>query len=206
MQGEEDSQDSSSHVLLLQVQAQEQARPIFDPNHKERLAPIKYTEFKIDAAARLRSYKALKSDQGHKSPTTCRGFSRMDTGNDHDGPGPSSASLVVFNCQSPDRSNVAASSLLEHRVLQVENSVLRLILLLSNEKPINTGILRTVLRTLFNKLAILTHRTFPALMPLVLPDKKAFQHSLRVASRGVQIVYKELWGCGVADWGAEEAS
>ena len=85
----------------------------FDPNHKERLALIKYTELKIDVVARLRSYifQALKSEQGRKSPTTCRGFSRMDSGNDHDGPGSSSPFLVILNCQLPDRSNVATYSL-----------------------------------------------------------------------------------------------
>ena len=172
---------------------------IFDPNHKEKLALIKYTELKIDAAARLGSciFQALKSEQGRKSPTTCRGFSRMDTGNDRDGPGPSSPSLIVSNCQLPDHSNVAVSSLLEHRVLQVENSVLRLILLLSNGNPIDTGILRTILHTLFNRLATLTHRAFPALMPGALPNRKACQHGLRVASRGIQVVYKELWAAAL---------
>lgn len=172
---------------------------IFDPNHKEKLALIKYTELKIDATARLRSciFQALKSEQGRKSPTTCRGFSRMDTGNDHDDPGSSSPSLVVFNCQLPDHSNVAASHLLEHRVLQVENSVLHLILLLSDDNPIDIGILRTVLRTLFNQLATLSHRASPALTPGMLPNRKAFQHSLRIASRGGQAVYKELWAAAL---------
>lgn len=171
----------------------------FDPKHKERLALIKYTELKIDAAARLRSYifQALKSEQGRKSPTTCRGFSRMNTGNNHDGPGPSSPSLLVFNCQLPDRSNISTHSLLEHRVLQVENIVLRLILLLSNEDPIDTGILRTVLRTLWNQLATLTRRAFPTLMPSALPNRQAFQNSLRVTSGRVQAVYKKLWAAAL---------
>jgi hypothetical protein len=30
-------------------------------------------------------------------------------------------------------------------------------------------------------------------MPDVLINRKAFQHSLRIAGRGVQTVYKELW-------------
>jgi hypothetical protein len=168
----------------------------FDPNHKEKLALIKYTELKIDAAAKLRSYilEALKSEQWPNSPTICGAFYRMDTRyDDQGGPGSSAPSLVVFNCRIPDHNNVAASDLLEHRVLQVENIVLRLILLLSNEGPIDTGILRTILRTLFNQLATLTHRAFPALMPNVLVNRKAFQHSLRVAGRSVQTVYKELW-------------
>ncbi|GAB7327426.1 hypothetical protein MBLNU13_g11286t1 [Cladosporium sp. NU13] len=161
----------------------------------EKLALINYARLKIDAAARLRSYifQVLRSEQGRKSPTTCCGFSRMNTVNDHDGPGPSSPSVVVFNCRVPDHSNLAASSLLEHCVLQVENSVLRLILPLSNNNPIDTGILRTVLRTLFKQLASLTHRTFPVQMPSILPNRKAFQHSLRVTGRGVQVVYEELW-------------
>ncbi|GAB7327425.1 hypothetical protein MBLNU13_g11286t2 [Cladosporium sp. NU13] len=168
---------------------------LFDPNTKEKLALINYARLKIDAAARLRSYifQVLRSEQGRKSPTTCCGFSRMNTVNDHDGPGPSSPSVVVFNCRVPDHSNLAASSLLEHCVLQVENSVLRLILPLSNNNPIDTGILRTVLRTLFKQLASLTHRTFPVQMPSILPNRKAFQHSLRVTGRGVQVVYEELW-------------
>lgn len=105
-------------------------------------------------------------------------------------------SPVVFDCQMPgqsDHSDVAAFSILEHRVLQVENIVLHLILLISNGDPIDTGILRTVLQTLLNQLATLTHRAFPALMPGVFPNRKAFQHCLRVASRGVQALYKELW-------------
>jgi hypothetical protein len=168
----------------------------FDPNHKEKVALIKYTELKIDAAARLRSYilEALKSKQYQSSRTTCGGFSRMNTRHDDQGsPGTGGPSLLVFNCQIPDHINVAASDLLEHRVMQVENIVLRLILLLSNEGPIDTGILRTILRTLFNQLATLTHRAFPALMPEVLMNRKAFQHSLHVAGRGVQTGYKELW-------------
>lgn len=49
----------------------------FDPNRKEKLALIKYTELKIDAAARLRSYilQALKSKRCCQSPTTCRDLS-----------------------------------------------------------------------------------------------------------------------------------
>lgn len=170
----------------------------FDPYHKEMLALVNCTELKIDAAARLRSYifQSLKSEQCHKFLTTCGGFSRMDAGYDHGSSGSHMFSPVIFDCQMPGQSyhsDVAAFSILKHRALQVENIVLRLILLISNGDPIDTGILRTVLQTLLNQLATLTHRAFSALMPGVFPNRKAFQHCLRIASRGVQALYKELW-------------
>lgn len=167
----------------------------FDPNRKEKLALIGYTELKRDAAARLRSYilQALKAEQCHKSPTTCRGFSRMDPRYDQGGPGSGSPSLVVLNCQIPDHSDLDVSLALEYRVMQVESIALRLNLLLASDDPIDTGILRTVLQSLFNQLATLIHRAFPALMPSVLPNRKAFQHCLSAAGRGVQAAYKELW-------------
>jgi hypothetical protein len=77
--------------------------------------------------------------------------------------------------------------------LPVESIALRLNLLLASDDPIDTGILRTVLQSLFNQLATLIHRAFPALMPSVLPNRKAFQHCLSAAGRGVQAAYKELW-------------
>lgn len=109
------------------------------------------------------------------------------------GPGFGSPSLVVLHCHIPDHSDAAASDPLQYQLLQVERIALRLSLLLASDEPIDIGILRTVLRILLNQLATLTHRAFPALMPCVLTNRKAFQHSLRAAGRGVQAAYKELW-------------
>lgn len=123
--------------------------------------------------------------------------SQLGTKYDHDGPGSGSPSLVVFSCQIPDHSNLDLSLVLEYRVMQVESIALRLSLLLASDHPIDTGILRTVLQTLFNQLATLTHRALPALMPNVLPNRKAFQHLLSAAGRGVQAAHKELWAAAL---------
>ena len=97
----------------------------------------------------------------------------------------------------PDHNDISAINILDHRVQQVHNIVRRLILLLSNEDFVDIGTLRSLLRLLFNQLATLNHRAFPALVPSILSDRKAFQHSLRIARRGVQAVYKELWAAAL---------
>jgi hypothetical protein len=121
----------------------------------------------------------------------------MNSRYDQGGPGLRIPSLVVFNCQIPDHSNLDVSLVLEIRVQQVESIALRLSLLLASDNPIDTGILRAVLQTLFNQLATLAHRAFPALMPDVLPSRKTFQHSMSAAGRGVQAAYKELWAAAL---------
>ena len=136
---------------------------------------------------------ALKPKQPPNPPTACKELPRKTFEDGHGGPGSGGPSLVVFSCQIPDHGDFGALLLLQSRVQQVEANVLRLILLLSSEGPIDTGILRNTLRTLFNQLAKLTHRAFPALMPHALPNRKVFQHSLHVASRWVQVGYKNLW-------------
>jgi hypothetical protein len=172
----------------------------FDPDHEEKLGLIKYTGLKIDAAARLRSYilKALKSGRRHDSLTTCSKPSRLEFGHDHGSAASHYPSLAIFNCQLPEytQNDVLAANSLDRHVQQVYNNVRRLIVLLSNETPIDTGILRTILSTLFDQLAILIHRAFPTLVPRVLTNRKAFQHSLRIARRGTQAAYKQL--CAVA--------
>jgi hypothetical protein len=140
---------------------------------------------------------AIKSKRSHNLPTTCGELSPKKFEDSHPDPGSGSSSLVVFNCQIPDHRDFDISLVLEYHVQQVESVVLRLSLLLANENPIDTGILRTVLRTLFHQLATLTHRSFPDLLPDILSNRRAFQYSLCVASRGVQTLYKELWAAAL---------
>ena len=168
----------------------------FDPDHEEKLGLIKYTGLKLDAAARLRSYilKALKSKHHHRSPATGGERHRMVFGHNHGGPASDSSSVTILNCRLPDytHNDVLAANAMDRSVQQVCNNVRRLILLLSNETPIDTGILCAILRTLFHQLATLTHTAFPSLAPGILPNRKAFQHSLRIAQRGTQAAYKQL--------------
>jgi hypothetical protein len=185
-QGEESPKTRRRKAYCCNCKQKNKLVRFFDPHRKEKLALIKYTGLKIDAAARLRSYilQALKSEQCYQSPTTCGSFSSMNLRYDQGSPGLGIPSLVVFNCQIPDHSNLDVSLVLEIRVQQVESIALRLSLLLASDNPIDTGILRAVLQTLFNQLATLAHRAFPALMPDVLPSRKTFQHSMSAAGRG----------------------
>jgi hypothetical protein len=164
----------------------------FGPDNKEKLALLRYATLKGVAAAELRSYltNALKEKQRY-SPTQLRGqFSPIDlTGI----PGTLFAStlhITVLNCRLPSTNNNNHSRQnlynLDLTIQQVSNIVRRLISLLSSGRPIDTGILRSSLNTLFN------HRAFPALAPGIHPDKRSFQDSLRTARGKVQAAYKGL--------------
>lgn len=169
----------------------------FVPEHKDGHTLSKDEETKIEAAAQLRSYllSTLKACQEVSPPKLCGevspfGLRYDDDNNNFEAGGPV---LIILSCRVGQPSTPNTLTTLELNVRQVFSIVQRLISLLSDDKPIDASILRTVLRTLFNQLANLTHRTFRQLAPGDLPQSNTHQHMLQVARNDAQRSYRSLW-------------
>jgi hypothetical protein len=170
----------------------------FDPANKEKTALIKYATLKGIAAAELRASitNALKGKQCYSPTQLCGQLRPIAWTKDQEAPGANISPITVMRCHLPptNTNNHSRQALynLDCTAQQVSNTVRRLICLLSSGRLIDTGILSASLNALFNQLAFLNHRAFPALAPAIHPDKKASQNSLRTVRGRVQAAYKAL--------------
>jgi hypothetical protein len=168
----------------------------FDPANKEKLALIKYATLDGIAAAELRSYiiNARRDKQCYRPMQLCGQLYPIDSKDVPRTPAATAPSVTIMNCRIPDTNNHSRQDLynLDCTVQQVSNTVRRLICLLSSGRPIDSSIINTSPNALFNQLAFLNHRAFPALAPGIHQNKKSFQDSLRNARGKVQAAYKAL--------------
>jgi hypothetical protein len=170
----------------------------FDPANKEKLALIKYATLKDISAAELRAYttNSLKDKQCYSPTQLCGQLPPIHMIKDQGVPRALIPPITVMRCHIPSTKNHTHSRQalynLDCTVQQVSNTVRRLICPLSSGRPIDAGILNASLNALFNQLAFLNHRAFPALTPAIHPNKKSFQDALRTVRGKVQTAYKAL--------------
>lgn len=169
--------------------------PYDDPNHEDELPPNDDNGTESDASAQLRSYFLSAPKAGHEFsyPKLCGVVSPFGLRHDDNNFGASGPVLIILSCRVRQSSVDNTVTALETHVRQVFSIVQRLISLLSDEKPIDASILRTVLRTLFNQLANLTHRAFRQLAPGQVPLSNTHHHMLQVARNQAQRSYRSLW-------------
>jgi hypothetical protein len=183
---------------MLQVLSRQENHPPLRPGNKEKLALIKYATLKSIAAAEPSAHitNALMDNQCYSPTQLCSQLLPFDFTKGPEAPGVNISPITVMRCHIPSTitNNHSRQALynLDCTAQQVSNTVRRLICLLSSGYPIDAGILSASLNALFNQLAFLNHRAFPALAPAIHPDKKAFQNSLRTVRGRVQTAYKGL--------------
>jgi hypothetical protein len=170
----------------------------FDPANKENTALVKYATLKGIASAELRATitNALKDKQCYSPTQLCGQLPPINLTGIPGTPLAVTPPITVMRCHIPSTNTNTHSRQalynLDCTAQQVSNTVRRLICLLSSGRPIDAGILSASLNALFNQLAFLNHRAFPALAPAIHPNKIAFQDALRAARGKAQSAHKAL--------------
>lgn len=166
----------------------------FDPTRKEKLALLKYAMRRSVAAAQPKPYveDALKTKQCFDTPQLCGQLPLTGSIDDQTDSVAHTSPLVIMSCRIPNNISPFDLSDVDHAVRDAYYNAGHLMLLIQAGQPIDCGVLTTVLNTLFDRLAILNHHTFPALTPAILSNRKVLHHSLRIARGRVQTVYKCL--------------